>query len=48
MANDQCKNGCPKGVDMRTCKRMLAHECPLLHWQGSELTVGNRQKQLFE
>ena len=44
----KCKNGCPEGVDMRTCPRVENHTCPLLTWQGKDIIIGHKQQELFK
>ena len=50
MAQHDCsKKGCPPDVDMRTCKKALAGECPfLLTKGGTGLFFTERQKKLFD
>lgn len=47
MAKNDCMNGCPPGIDLRNCKKVLAGECPLLCNNGRELIIGKRQQELF-
>lgn len=50
MARHNCeKQGCPKGTDLRTCKKALAGECPFLVTKGGTgLYYTKRQQELFK
>lgn len=42
-----CTNGCPPGIDMRTCQKLMAGECPVICCQGDVMLIGQRQQSLF-
>lgn len=45
--NLKCINGCPPGIDLRTCQRIDNHTCPLMTWQGDSIIIGHKQQSLF-
>lgn len=41
-----CKNGCPPGMDMRTCMLAFMEGCPYLSSRGGDIFVKQNTQQL--